>query len=299
MRGMFSRDLEALEEISQCSTTPLVDCSGFQFFGGKDRHKWSNSLTSFATETFAAALTQLHPLLAAALKSFNDEFNVHLIEPADKIFKGSTLTDDERKRFLEMKKVFQSGTRHAVQEYAKMLVTDKDIFAKVVKFKRNTIRAYAGGGCDAPLCDQLVFLYEWLRIELPNTLAGMTEGTWKFNAEKGFSSVEDGGDGNIRAIQPYLSSPGDETSLMKMRCKLESNLLRFLSVNNDRQRIVSLLAARNMSGVQASVEQFSSFWKSIDPNEQADIGFVKELAEEVAGSNGNIDIHKFINWAVV
>ena len=42
--------------------------------------------------------------------------------------------------------------------------------SKVAGFKKSTLKAFAFGGCDSPLCDQLLFLYEWLRVEKPHWL---------------------------------------------------------------------------------------------------------------------------------
>merc|ERR1712072_308769 len=111
---MFEGDLRALKEIMDHSNEPLVDMSKFPFFGGKNCHKWANSLTSFATDTFAKRLAEARPRLAAALKSFNDEFNVHLIDPNnDKLFKGSKLTEEETDRFAKMRRKFNQGGQHA------------------------------------------------------------------------------------------------------------------------------------------------------------------------------------------
>merc|ERR1712079_90507 len=99
--------------------------------------------------------------------------------------------------------------------------------AKVAKFKHSTLNAMAYGGCDFPLCDQILFLYEWMLREAPNSLQ-MVEGYWVLNREKGFTSVTQEGSGGIRAIQPCLQDPKDEAVLVRMRNALEEYFVRHL-----------------------------------------------------------------------
>merc|ERR1719253_2180340 len=98
----------ALADIMRFSDIPLVDMSKFPFFGGKQCHALTASLGSFAFPGFAMRINRQEPLLAAAWKSFNEEFNQELIHP-DKasLFKGSTLDWDESMRFATYRKLFE------------------------------------------------------------------------------------------------------------------------------------------------------------------------------------------------
>jgi len=228
MRGMQDEDIQALKDIMACADSPLVDVGKFPFFGGKDCHPWTDSLTTFVIPGFANSLSSRWPELAAVMKTFNDEFNEELINPGKKsLFKGSTLDADEQKRFEEIKKLFKPGDRHAVQAYAQALLNDAKVFAKVAAFKHSTVKAFAYGGCDFPLCDQLLFLYEWLKVEKEDWLE-MPQGTWHYDKDKGFTTLMAGGNGGFQAIQPRLAKPKDEMALMAMRMMLESMLLQHL-----------------------------------------------------------------------
>lgn len=231
MRGMTEEDISALEEIMACSVSPLIDMSKFPFFGGRSNHWWTESLTTFAMPGFAEVLSQKYPFIGALLKKFNDDFNQTLIKPDEKkLFKGSELTDDERARFDLIKVSYRHSDGVAIQQYAKAVLDDADLWAKVVRFKRNTVIAMAYGACDSPICDQLAFLYEWLLKERPDSLV-MVEGNWYFDREKGFTSIKQDGTGSFRAIQPMLLDPLDEALLVKMRNALEEYFLRHLQLS--------------------------------------------------------------------
>lgn len=295
MRGMFDSDMDALKQMMAYSKDPLIDMSKFPFFGAKNSHKWTASMTTFATPNFAVELANKHPLLAAALKSFNDEFNVHLIEPGSKsLFKGSTLDDEERNRFNLLKRVYDAGGPGAIENYAKALVSDQELFAKVAGFKKTTLRAYACGSCDSPLCDQLVFLYQWIKAEMPECLSDQTPGSWVFDQKKGFTSVSPTADGPFRAIQPTLKEPKDEASLIRMRTALESYVVRFVGTNAELQKLCSSVSPKP----HMTDAEFQIFWSQVDPEKVVDAGAMKDLAMEIAGADGSIDMKKLLIWAV-
>lgn len=229
MKGMTDADIEALESVMSCSDVPLIDVGKFPFFGGKDYHRWTDSLTTFAMPSFAKHVARSYPVVAALLKKFNDEFNEGLIKPKDSLFKGKTLTDEQKERLARLKTIFRYGDPNAVQQWCKAMVEDSDLFALVAGFKKSTFLAMAYGGCDAPLCDQLLFLYEWMVQEAPESLVA-TEGYWKFNKEKGFTMVTQEPTGSFRAIQPVLKEPKDEQVLVRMRHALETYFLRHLKL---------------------------------------------------------------------
>ena len=84
-----------------------------------------------------------------------------------------------------------------------------------------------------PLCDQLCFLYAWLRKERPGALRGGVEGEWWLDEKSGYTGVCDGRRPSpsrcgIPAIQPCLAEPLDEALLQSMREALETFLLRHL-----------------------------------------------------------------------
>jgi len=243
MQGMFTKDIAALEEIMGCAEAPLVDLSKYLFFGKDDCHQWTASLSSFAKEQFAAEVHCCSPLLAAALKLLNDEHNSHLVKPKSVLNPKKQLSDEEKGRFKDIEKLYTtSGAPGALKEYAKRLVDDEELFAKVKDFKKSTVQAFAYGACDSPLCDQLLFLFEHLQIHRPDLLSrpSMTPGLWVFNRKSGFTSVDKeklemlrsrgpgGGPGGIIAVQPVLRHPKEGQSLNLMRELLQTYLLRHL-----------------------------------------------------------------------
>jgi len=217
-------DITALEEIMQHSDRPLVDLSKFPFFGGENSHQWADSLTTFVTPDFAPALTQRWPLLAAVLKVFNDEFNIWLVEPdVAKLFGKNTLTKADVEIFEE--RIKPKFKPKSMQAYCHTLIDEVTIFDKVKAFKKSTIRAFAAGGCDSPLCDQLLFLYLWMSRYRKSDLV-IREGKWRRN-EHGFSEV--GPTGLFPAVQPILKDPCDEQALLAMRHALQDGLFRYMS----------------------------------------------------------------------
>lgn len=176
--------------------------------------------------------------MAAVMKLFNDEFNEGLINPSNRLlFKGATLTNAENARWEKIKIQYRPmrglpGHEHdeMVKVYAKALVQDPVLFAKVADFKKSTFRCFANGGCDSPLCDQLVFLYEWLKESKPDLLDEGTQdpGTWYLDREKGFTVIKRDGTGRFPAIQPVLKHPKEENSLIDMRKATEAYIIKHL-----------------------------------------------------------------------
>merc|ERR1712019_155446 len=114
------------------------------------------------------------------LQIYNDEFNKHLIAPESTSLFDCVLHNEEQRRFEHIKARFRSGEREHVMDYAKALLSDEDLFAKLDGPKKTIIRTFAFGGCNSPLCDQVLFLYEWLLRERPDWLLA-SEGKWLCN----------------------------------------------------------------------------------------------------------------------
>ena len=90
------------------------------------------------------------------------EFQGNLILP-DKpfLFRGSTLTDEEQHRF---KTTIAPLASVSLQKYSESLMNDAELFKKVAGYKQSTVKAFALGTCDAPLCDEVCFLFEFLGL---------------------------------------------------------------------------------------------------------------------------------------
>merc|ERR1712151_616425 len=114
--------------------------------------------------------------------------------------------------------------------YAKALMNDTSLFSKVANHKKSTVRAFALGSCDGPLCDQLIFLCEWLATEQPSWTAPCEPGFWVVDKAKGFTSVNatDVAEGalGIKAKQPVLDKPLDKEVVGKLRDVLEEYFFR-------------------------------------------------------------------------
>lgn len=215
-RGTHPQDVDALAELVQAGDSPLVDLSKFCFFGKQHCHACTDSLATFALPVFAQEISEQDPLLAALLTAFNTEFNATLINPLDKdpkLFK-QPLDEGEKGRFDAVRRLFTPADPKA---YAKALRADEGLWKKLCDHKRSNVLAFATGSCDAPLCDQLVFLYEWLVRYRPETVTNGPEGKWILAERTGFTCVDPVQPGGIRAIQPLLASPKDEASMNEMR----------------------------------------------------------------------------------
>ena len=80
----------------------------------------------------------------------------------------------------------------------------------------------------SPLCDQLLFLYEWLEHEQPGWLAPEEVGRWCLDRKSSFISVDPTASDGIRAVQPTLQRPNDEAVLEAIRGVLQKYALQHL-----------------------------------------------------------------------
>jgi len=244
MKGMTDKDLAALKEISalaQQDGNYLNDVAKFPFFGRKDSHPVTDSFTTFAPTSFAADINMVaQPVLIALLKLLNDEHNMGLIKP-DKLYRTAgaaygKLAEHERERFAVIEALFAETK---VQEYCKGIVNDFVLFSKVPDFKKSTIAAFAHGCCDSPLCDQLIFLIEYLKLKRPTALKDTEVGKWTVNSERGFTAVERSSSlsaDDTRAIQPVLRDHNDMETLKVARIALQHYLLEHLRTFGSRSR---------------------------------------------------------------
>lgn len=217
--GMRDADLDALRDMVAAGDSPLIDLSKFPFFGGAGCHPATASFGSFSLPSFGVVLAEKAPLLAAVMVLFNQEFNQGLIHPDNKsLFKGSELDHAEKDRFSQIKSLFYEKD---VSDYAKAIKADSAIWDKVVKYKKTTVAAFAHGSCDSPLCDQLLFLYEWLVKLQPTWLAQVSPGSWCVDRATGYTTVKFGVSDGTPAIQPKLAHPKDEAALQGMRAVLQ------------------------------------------------------------------------------
>lgn len=231
MKGMSSADIAALKEIGAQATqagNPLLDAAKFPFFGGKDCHQCTSSFTTFAPETFASQLNlEANPLLIAFLKLLNDEHNKGLVAP-EKLYKSGQLSDAEKARLDRFRDKYDSDEPEAIQEYCKGIVSDFVLYSKAPDFKKSIIAAFAFNCADSPLCDQLIFLQEYMMVTRRSALAKLEPGSWNLDEAKGFTSVKIGAKDDTQAIQPILKSPLKEADLEYARNALQEYLLRHI-----------------------------------------------------------------------
>jgi len=235
--GMGQDDFQALGEIwRECSEEPLVDIAKFKFFGEKTSHSSTASFTTFALETFAGQLNFRAPLLAAGLKLLNDEFNARLIFPAEKLFKRKNASMSNNLSQTELAKAMNIESRHknSIRDYAKAIYEAPELFSKVNDFKKSTLVSFAYDGCDSPLCDQIVFLYEWLTNNGSGSNAlESNRAWWHVQHKEGvgvytYISDESVSPYGIQATQPKMRDPYDEEELQGMRKALTDYFLRHL-----------------------------------------------------------------------
>ena len=62
--------------------------------------------------------------------------------------------------------------------------------SKVADHKKNTLQSFARGKCDSPLCDQVLFLYLWMKDNRPDWLAAAPPGAWVCDRNRGYTNVE-------------------------------------------------------------------------------------------------------------
>lgn len=228
---------------------PLVDMSKFGFFGGQDALPCTESIGTFEKASVSEWINAKWPKLSAAWMSFALEFNADLIAPTNtKLFTkldeagkpkflpfDEVLEGEELARYQAMVAILES---QGCQAYCAALLHDEPIYKQVTKFKQGTVRALANRQADGPLCDQLCFLWDYLRLTRGEEAAEILDkgptGMWTINKERGFSGVRTGGDANpeldmgIQALQPKLRNPRDEATLLMLSDVLEEYLLRHL-----------------------------------------------------------------------
>jgi len=215
IKGMSGGDLAALEVLVDKGV--LTDAAKYPFFGREDAHPHSKGFTTFALSSFAPMLSSRHPLIAAVWSLINDEFNAKLIAPS-KLFEVHVSKPS-------ITKLYEDGK---IKEYAQTVVSDPDLFSKVVKKKMVTLRAFACDCCDAPLCDQLLFINEWVKINQPKSFTWVSaeQGAWNYNVKWQCTSVDTRpGMLGIRAVQPVMRQPHDAEALYRMSEALQDYML--------------------------------------------------------------------------
>uniref|UniRef100_A0A7S1AKA4 Uncharacterized protein n=1 Tax=Noctiluca scintillans TaxID=2966 RepID=A0A7S1AKA4_NOCSC len=238
VRGMSKKDLQSLQQLTIASGTPLVDVSRFVFFGRDQALPCTKNLEGFVPSDFGENVRQAAPLLAAVMELFNEEFNGRLIHPDHtKLFRpGQPLNRQEEERFARIRLRFDQNDCAAIREYARGLFEDAQLFSKVADYKCGTVRALAHGSINSPLCDQLLFLHEWLTKERPWWLC-LQEGRWSIDKDNGFSCVTQGDEGGPRAVQPVLQDPAQEDRLAEMAGAMEKYFIKHLA-SHDTSRTV-------------------------------------------------------------
>lgn len=248
-RSTRREDFEALCQL--VSSMPIVDISRFIFFGGADAHPMTESADTFLSPTFIAQLTSRSPLLAAVVQSFNEEFNGYLICPANhRLFCAGKVKDarDDAERYHFDTDIAPLFEANGVRAYCAALASDEGLWQKVAGFKKSTVRAFANGTCDMPLCDQVCFIYEWLRYTQAASISEGAEGSWWVDPESGYSGVGDSDHPHTfgtPALQPKLAEPMDETVLLDVRTALEEHLLLHLDA---RIQLVGESAVESLCG---------------------------------------------------
>jgi len=240
VRDTTNGDFQALQEIMTHSDTPLLDIAKFKFFGARDCHACTQNFAAFTVEHFASMLNLWAPCLTAALKLLNDNFNAGLIYPGIKLFKCKVslrekLSEEDELRFKKIEMIYDSTKPDKVQRYAHKIYMDDSLYGHVAEFKKSTLRALALGGDDSPLCDQILFLYEWSERFRKELIADNDPGMWDIDYVKGFTSIKaevmdpKPSHGQISAKQPALLNPLDELGLDLLRQALSKFFLRHLS----------------------------------------------------------------------
>jgi len=235
VQGMTVDDLSALYTL--VGKTALTDVSKYPFFGGNE--SVYKNFTDFALPSFAPLLSTKYPLIAAVWSLFNDTFNRDLVRP-EKVLK-KFLDPNLQKVFDKAKESYKAGE---IQKYAKTICENSELCKHIVPKKKPTLGAFACGSCDAPLCDQLLFLVPWAREnqprmprsdeEAPSPGSELTwlredKGTWMYNMKDGFTSVDAKGTVGLGALRPVMREPRDAEALYRMREALQDYTLDHLS----------------------------------------------------------------------
>merc|ERR1711937_903328 len=107
VKSLRDKDQEAIKKIVATlgQGEPLIDISRYPFFGREDCHPMTTNFSYFVPATFGKNLTQSSPLLAAAMNLLNDELNVDLVTPTERLFTKDNLAfitqDKKDEEFLE------------------------------------------------------------------------------------------------------------------------------------------------------------------------------------------------------
>jgi hypothetical protein len=173
-----------------------------------------------------------NPSFAAAWRAFELHFYPPLIGPSNgNLFPSSgpgSLTHDEQASYdLIASEVFQSDPC----AYARRLLASTDLMAKVAPYKRTTIVSLAQDARDGPLCDVLLPLVAWARVEKPAWLEWKT-GRWVLDGSSGIiGTTEEGHEGQLCAAeQPVLVDPTDKACLAGMQDWMEARILAALAI---------------------------------------------------------------------
>merc|ERR1711920_671585 len=115
-----------------------------------------------------------------------------------------------------------------IEAYARALREDPGLWDKVVNYKKPTFKSFANGTCDCPLCDQLVFIYEFLSKDKPEFLSAEKRGKWRVDKTTGFTSIDVNASDGVDAVQPTLANPTDQATLEELRKALQTYILLHL-----------------------------------------------------------------------
>jgi len=223
--GMHEADIEAVKDLVS-DANPIVDISRYVFFGGEASHPSTRGLGSFSLPSLAKEICRRDGWLAAAIRTFHDEFNRSLISPSNDRLFFEPLTDEEKAAFDVI--AYELDATGDFKGYAQSLYMDADLMAKVPDHKKSCVAAFKNDACEAPLCGQLLFAYEWLAKEKPNSLTQMQVGRWLLDTGVGKTSVDTSDPGGVRAIQPALAVPNDMDLLRRLRRLTQAFFLRYL-----------------------------------------------------------------------
>jgi len=236
MKKSTEDDLSALSKLVGKDNC-LTDLSKFPFFG-YDESVYTN-FADFALPSFAPLLSHRYTLIAAVWRLLNDAFNTKLVSP-EKVME-KVLPPDLEEKFSEAKVHYAKD----MKKYAEIVCTPK-LLEHVVNKKKNTLKAFACGSCDVPLCDQLLFLREWARDHQPpvprdlnnrpeteGTWISEISGTWVYNKKDGYTSVDTRPEVEtmgLKAVQPVMREHRDAEALYRMREALQDYTFKHLEL---------------------------------------------------------------------